>query len=466
MVGPPSANIFAKMSAVFETIRERARAQPVNVVATLIFLLAVIHTFFTPFFAKWSKKLHAQSEGANGASGGGASEGSGERKFLAELLHFLGEPEAVFGAWVVPLLIALSVFKGWPAARDYMTKQLDFTEPVFVIVIMAIAASRPVLELAEKLMAVGARVGKGSAAAWWCSILTIGPVLGSLITEPAAMTISALLLANRFYAFKPSPSLAYGTLGLLFVNISLGGTLTHFAAPPVLMVATKWGWGLSHMLLNFGWKAFASIVLANLVYWLWFRKELGRLGKADPSADRRKHPTPLWVTAVHIFFLGWTVFFSHYPVLFIGGFLFYLAFMQATEHHQDELVLRPALMVGFFLAGLVVHGGLQAWWLAPVLEGLHEKPLFFGALGLTAINDNAAITYLASLVPDLTESLKYSVVAGAIVGGGLTVIANAPNPAGQAILAKFFSDTVSAGRLLLAAVPATIIAAAIFLFFR
>ena len=165
-------------------------------------------------------------------------------------------------------------------------------------------------------------------------------------------------------------------------------------------------------------------------------------------------------------FLAWTVINNHYPALFIGGFLFYIAFTQATEHHQHELSLRPALLVGFFLAGLVVHGGLQGWWIGPVLRGLSEVPLFFGATTLTAFNDNAAITYLASLVPDFPESLKYAVLAGAVAGGGLTVIANAPNPAGQSILGKFFPDGVSAWRLFLGALVPTLIVCAAFLLFR
>jgi Na+/H+ antiporter NhaD/arsenite permease-like protein len=121
--------------------------------------------------------------------------------------------------------------------------------------------------------------------------------------------------------------------------------------------------------------------------------------------------------------------------------------------------------VGFFLAGLVVHGGLQGWWIGPVLHGLAETPLFAAAGVLTAFNDNAAITYLASLVPDLSNSLKYAVVAGAVTGGGLTVIANAPNPAGQAILATFFPEGISPLKLFLGALLPTILIAAVFLIF-
>jgi hypothetical protein len=311
-------------------------------------------------------------------------------------------------------------------------------------------------------------LGRSSPGAWWLSILTLGPVLGSFITEPAAMTISALLLGESFYQRKPSPQLAYATLGLLFVNVSVGGTLTHFAAPPVLMVAGKWGWGFSHMLMHFGWKAVAGILVANAFYFVWFRGEFRLLSdcqlKSPVIAPRPS--APFWVTGAHLLFVAWTVFNAHSPVLFIGGFLFYLAFAEATAQFQDELALRPALMVGFFLAGLVVHGGLQGWWIEPVLRRLNHGALFIGATLLTAFNDNAAITYLASLVPDFSAPLQYVVVAGAVAGGGLTVIANAPNPAGQSILSRFFDNEVSAWRLLLGALFPTAIMALVFLLFR
>ena len=92
--------------------------------------------------------------------------------------------------------------------------------------------------------------------------LSITPLLGSLITEPAAMTLAAFLLRDLVYRHKCSTPLLFGTLGVLFVNISIGGTLTHFAAPPVLMVAAKWQWDTVFMLTHFGWKA-ALAVVAN-----------------------------------------------------------------------------------------------------------------------------------------------------------------------------------------------------------
>ena len=471
---PPPLSTYQEPegSSVAAVLKARAKAEPLNVVATAIFALAIIHTFLTPMFMRLAHRLEKEHHEQLARLGRLPSAGGkGEVSFWAEVCHFLGEVEAIFGIWVIPLLIVIAVSKGWPVARAYLGHDLNFTEPLFVVVIMTIAASRPILTLAEQVMAVFAKIGKGSPAAWWLSILTIGPLLGSFITEPAAMTISALLLTERFYEKGPGPAFSYATLGLLFVNVSVGGLLTHFAAPPVLMVADTWGWGARHMLTHFGWKAAAGIVAANLLYGIWFREQLRRLGWVDErrpktQADSAEESVPVWVTAVHIFFLVWTVMNNHDPALFVGGFLFYLAFIRATGHHQSELSLEPALLVGFFLAGLVVHGGLQGWWIQPVLGSLSEMPLFAGAAALTAFNDNAAITYLASLVPGFSPTLQYAVVAGAVAAGGLTVIANAPNPAGQSILGKFFPDGVSPVGLFLGALAPTLIMAAIFMLVR
>lgn len=472
---PPALNSYAQaQGGLIETLRDRVVIEPFNLIATTIFFLAIIHTFLAPVFMKLSHRFEREHrERLSGRAGTVRSHNSdGEVSFKAEVFHLLGEVEAIFGIWVVPLLFMLGWRKDLHTARNYLSGEVNYTEPLFVVVIMAIAASRPILKLSERIMALAAGAGKGSPAAWWLSILSVGPVLGSFITEPAAMTISAMLLADKIYKYQPSKLLAYGTLGLLFVNISVGGTLTHFAAPPVLMVAGKWGWGFQHMLTEFGWKAMLGICLANTIYFLVFRRELRALGgkalkdSGYVAEDMNGVPVPAWITVVHVMFLAWTVINNHYPVLFIGGFLFYVAFTEATKHHQANLALRPAMLVGFFLAGLVVHGGLQGWWIEPVLSRLSELPLFFGAVGLTAFNDNAAITYLASLVPGFTPELKYAVVAGAVAGGGLTVIANAPNPAGQSILGRFFENGVSAFYLFLGALLPTAVMAIAFLVFR
>jgi hypothetical protein len=389
-----------------------------------------------------------------------------EVSFRGTLFHFLGEIEVIFGLWVIALAGAAIYYHSWLDFELYISHDRVFIEPIFVVVIMAIAASRPVLRFAENLMACAASLGKGSPAAWWLSVLVIAPLLGSFITEPAAMTIGALLLSRKFFRYNPSPRLAYATLGLLFVNISIGGTLTNFAAPPVLMVASTWEWSTLFMFQQFGWKSLLSILLSCGLYLLFFRRDFPReamaLAESDPAAQtgwhERETPVPPWVTITHLGFLLWTVYTAHFPVLFIGGFLFFLAFVIATRHHQNEISLRSPILVGFFLAALVVHGGCQAWWISPVIRALPSDTLMLAATILTGFNDNAAITYLAAQVQNISDAAKYAVVAGAVTGGGLTVIANAPNPAGQNILSRFFKDGVSPLGLFLGALLPTVIA--------
>jgi hypothetical protein len=464
----------AGITATWDKLVHRARSEPFLVVASLIFLLAILHTFAAVKITKFAHQVQHDHEARvrrERAARGETTHAGDLISFKGTLLHFCGEVEAVFGIWVVVLLIAMTSFHGMESMKSYVTDQVNYTEPLFVVIIMALASTRPVLHFAERCLGLFARIGKETPAAWWLSILVAGPLLGSLITEPGAMTISAMLLARKFYALQPSQKFAYATLGLLFVNVSVGGVLTNFAAPPVLMVARSWDLTSAEMFGHFGAKALAGIVISALAYGLVFRKELRRMGEravdhdGDGLGDLKstERPIPLFVTGSHLGFMAWTVLFSHCPPLFVGGFLFFLAFSQATAHHQNENNLRGPILVGFFLASLVIHGGLQGWWLGPILASLTEWPMFLGATILTSFNDNAAITYLASQVDGLSAGLKYAVLAGAVTGGGLTVIANAPNPAGQAILGKFFGDGVQPLFLALGAMVPTLIVALCFM---
>lgn len=547
-------------AGILAVLANRIRQQPFNLVATLIFFCAIVHTFLSSKFMAMAHKWEHEHEKK-------VKLGIVDKYSIhygAELFHFLGEVEVIFGLWALALLAAIIGFFDWKTALNYVSYRVNFVEPLFVVVIMTLAATRPILKLSEIVMQKIAGVLGGSLTAWWFTILTLGPILGSFITEPAAMTISALLLSRKFYQLQPSPKFKYATLGLLFVNISVGGTLTHFAAPPVLMVSSLWQWDTLHMITHFGWKAVLGILLANGLYFMIFRKELAdlqhnfaveelkhriqtelikrkdleaefekigpkvaetldleqtlrrktdeiiqhiknRLEKdylpgllkngvdtdlikeafdkrfeeielqkmrqhipgllpedqrppfVDPEWDNRDDPVPAWLIAVHALFMGWTIFNAHYPALFIPGLLFFLGFAQVTSPFQNRIDLKPPLLVGFFLGGLVVHGGVQGWWIEPVLGKLSEIPLMLGATILTAFNDNAAITFLSTLVPGFTDSLKYTVVAGAVAGGGLTVIANAPNPAGQSLLKKHFDGAVSPVGLLKGALVPTII---------
>jgi hypothetical protein len=455
-------------AGLLATLAERVAFDPFNAVAAGIFLLAILHTFVAPRFAALAHTIqHRHDDKARAA--GRAPRPS----VVAELLHFMGEVEVVFGLWAVALLAAVTAAKGWEPARYYFSEGVNYTEPLFVVVIMALAATRPIITFAESALRRVASLGGATPAAWWITILTIGPLIGSFITEPAAMTICALLLARQFYDLEPSLRLKFATLGLLFVNVSIGGTLTHFAAPPVLMVARPWGWDLGFMLGHFGWRAALALSASTLIYYAIFQRELRDLANRRPIPDveqpeedfdagvdgpRALLPVPAWLTIAHGLFMAWTVFNSHYPALFVGGFLFFLGFAKATAAYQSRIELKAPLLVGFFLGGLVIHGGLQGWWIAPVLASLTEEPLFFAAAALTALNDNALITYLATLVPDLADPLKVAVVEGAVTGGGLTVIANAPNPAGQALLGRFFGGAISPLHLFLAAIVPTLVA--------
>jgi hypothetical protein len=406
----------------------------VQLIAAVLFALAVIHTFSTKYFEHLA---HIQPRHAG-------------------IWHLLGEVEVVFGFWAMVLILFIFAISGKHEAITYLESR-DFTEPMFVFVIMVIAGTRPILDLAAssvQRIAFFLPINKGTAM--YFLLLAFVPLLGSFITEPAAMTLAALMLRDTLFSKEISTKLKYATVGVLFVNVSIGGTLTPFAAPPVLMVAAKWNWDIWFMMTNFGWKAAVAVAVnACAVTWL-FRHELGHVSqKVDTAALK----TPLAVILIHVAFLTLVVLFAHHPVAFMGLFLFFLGFTTAYQQYQNPLILREALLVAFFLGGLVVLGGQQQWWLQPLLMDMDDTAVFFGAAALTAITDNAALTYLGSLVEGLSEEFKIALVAGAVAGGGLTVIANAPNPAGFAILrGKFDEQSIHPLGLLIAALPPTLVA--------
>jgi len=420
---------------------------PTEILATVFFGLAVLHTFSVKRFAHWAHRAPPGSLKEN-------------------ILHFMAETEVVFGMWAAALFLGITAMKGtFKEAVNYI-ESLNFTEPKFVLVVMVVAATRPIVKLAEALILLASRfIPLREGVSFYLAALILGPLLGSFITEPAAMTLLALVLKKRYFNRGISRKLAYATLGLLFVNVSIGGTLTHFAAPPVLMVAATWKWDTTFMMTHFGWKAAASCLVSAIVTAIFFRKELSALAFQEEKGTR----IPWWLTTIHVVTLGMVVMFAHHPDVFFGVLVLFLGVVVATKEYQDTLKLREALLVGFFLAGLVTLGSFQAYWLKPLIQSLNGAALFFGATGLTAITDNAALTYLGSLVEGISDELKYALVAGAVAGGGLTVIANAPNPAGVGILhdAKVFEDEgISPLGLLVGALGPTAVAIVFFWFLR
>jgi hypothetical protein len=408
----------------------------VEFVAAILFVLAVAHTFSTRYFEHLAHTQTAHSG----------------------LWHLLGEVETVFGFWALLLLVFMAVAIGWTEASGYLDSR-RFVEPMFVFVIMVMAASRPVMQVASDLVGAAGRIVPAPTPVARAFLgLSLVPLLGSLITEPAAMTLAALMLRDLIFAPRVSSRLKYAALGVLFVNVSIGGTLTNFAAPPVLMVASKWDWSTAHVFSTIGWKSAAAVLVNALVFTWMFRKQLGARPTATPGADAPGR-VPAILVWIHLVLLGAVVASNHDPEVFMGLFLVFLGLAEAYRRHHDRLMLREGLMVAFFLAGLVVLGGQQKWWLERALASLDDSTLFFGATALTAVTDNAALTYLGALVEGVSDDFKYALVAGAVAGGGLTVIANAPNPAGYALLKDGFEDSaINPMGLLVAAIPPTAVA--------
>jgi hypothetical protein len=415
---------------------------PIEVLGTIVFAVAILHTFCAGSVLKFAHRF---------------PKGSGREA----LFHLLGEVEVVFGFWAAILMIIFAFWRGPQFAIDYQTS-LSFTEPIFVFCIMVIAATRPILEMVERLIRLGSaglekyfRLSKVSSD--FLMILILGPLSGSLITEPAAMTVTALLLSSRLH--QAAGKMIYFLLGVLFVNVSIGGVLTPFAAPPILMVAAKWGWGLPYVFTHFGWKSVLAVVLNAAIFVFMNRRELeAACEKSHSSSVSAPNKIPLWVTAGHFAFLVAVVLAAHHAAMAVGLFLLFFGLTTVTKRFQNRLRIRESLLVAFFLAGIVMFGPFQKWWLEPLLTGMNHWLLYAAAAALTAITDNAALTYLGSQVEGLSEIARYYLVAGAIAGGGLTIIANAPNAAGYSVLQRFFPDGLNPLQLLRGALLPTIVA--------
>jgi hypothetical protein len=203
------------MTNIFDIISHRIQMEPFNLVVTLIFFGAVAHTFLTSYFLKIADKIEKKEE----------YEKKEELHMLSKLFHFIGEIETVFGLWTIVLAFAAMYYYDWETFVEYVG-HLHYTEPMSVVVIM---------------------------------------------------TISAHLLADKFFDINPGKKIKYVTVALLFVNVSVGGTLTNFAAPPIPMVAGPWGWTGKFMFINFGIKVIFGIFIINMLYFVLYRKELQNL---------------------------------------------------------------------------------------------------------------------------------------------------------------------------------------------
>lgn len=413
----------------------------VQIAGAVLFGVALIHTFSTTLFARLAHR-YPRHEG---------------------MFHLLSEVEVVFGFWALVLVLFTFAVEGKQTATAYIDNR-NFTEPLFVFAIMVIAGSRPILNLATLLVTTLARlVPLPTSLAVYFLALSMIPLMGSLVTEPAAMTLAALMIRSRVFNVELPERVKYATIGVLFVNVSIGGTLTSFAAPPVLMVSAKWGWDSAFMLSHFGWKAALAVAFNAAVVTLLFARYILRARNPADERVAKANRSPISAMLASALFLLGVVVFAHHAAVFMGLLLFFIGYSAAYPRHHDPLILREALLVAFFLAGLVVLGGQQQWWLQPVLTSMSPQAVYYGATALTAVTDNAALTYLGSLVDGLSDQFKYSLVSGAVTGGGLTVIANAPNPAGFSILRGNFAEgSINAAWLFLAALGPTLVAIAAF----
>jgi hypothetical protein len=405
----------------------------VQSIALVIFVVAILHTFSVKFFKSLAQKFPRHHN----------------------IFDMLGEVEIVFGFWAIVLVLIIFFLLGKTETVNYLNNQ-SYVEPLFVFVIMVIAASKPILDFSLTCVKkISALLPVNKSLSLFLITMSFVPLLGSFITEPAAMTLAALILRDHFYSKKISNKFKYGIIGTLFVNVSIGGAMTPFAAPPILMVAAKWNWDLNFMINTFGWRTALAVFINSIILTFLFRNELTKLGESKIKTIK----IPSFVLILHLILLLGVIFFVHDLIIFLGIFLIFLAVVNAFNQYQDKLIINQAFLVSLFLAGLVVLGGQQKWWLQTVLAKLTPDQIYYVATALTAVTDNAALTYLASLVDGLSDQFKYAIAAGAITGGGLTVIANAPNPAGYSILNKKFSGgIVSPLYLFLSALGPTIVA--------
>jgi hypothetical protein len=333
----------------------------INIIAAVLFAIALVHTFAAKSFERLADH-HPKHAG---------------------LLHLLGEIEVVFGFWACILLLVMAFTVGGTEAIAYAESR-QYTEPLFVFVVMIVAASRPILEAVKALVAaIATLVPVNSAVARVWLGLALVPLIGSLITEPAAMTLAALILAPQVFRQGIPEWLKYGALGVLFVNVSIGGTLTSFAAPPVLMVATTWQWDSLFMASHFGWKACIAVMINATVITFLLRSHVAT-AKPDRAADTEL-AVPWLVRAIHLVFLAAVVLFAHHPVIFLGIFLFFLAIY--VGYHVVWTVTpalhTPLMAVTNAISAIIIVGAMLA---AGLTEGLLGQVMGTLAVALAAVN--------------------------------------------------------------------------------
>jgi hypothetical protein len=129
-----------QIPSLFGKLTGRIQREPVNLVATIIFFVAIIHTFLTAQFRKIAHRYQRRYETIEDSLPADPGKKHDELIFRAELFYFMGEVEAVFGIWLVPLFVAIIAFHGWSTMVDYVGN-VNVADAIFVVVIMAMASS-------------------------------------------------------------------------------------------------------------------------------------------------------------------------------------------------------------------------------------------------------------------------------------------------------------------------------------
>ncbi|MEE1265105.1 MAG: putative Na+/H+ antiporter, partial [Akkermansia sp.] len=154
---PIPLQIYAKGEegmGLWDKLVHRVKVDNFNLAATIIFLLAILHTFMAPMFQKWAhhmEKAHKQKL-RDAKFRILHPEQRMPVSFGSTLCHFLGEVEVVFGLWIIPFAFVCQHYYSMDDFLRYIDHDTSFTEPLFVAVIMVIASSRPIYRLAENTL--------------------------------------------------------------------------------------------------------------------------------------------------------------------------------------------------------------------------------------------------------------------------------------------------------------------------
>lgn len=418
--------------------------------ATLLFFFSIVHTFLTPWFynrfqicqhrktifpERWKKYL-----------------------WLSECYRLLGKVEIVFILWAVPLFLLFLCTEGYKMTISYFNSR-NYIFSLFIIIMLILLESRPIVYLSERIFSSIAKIGKQSPRCWWWTLMIATPLSSVLLKETGAMIIATALLARNFYKFSPSTRFAYATMGLLFSNISLGGLTTGLSSRALFIILPSVKWGNGFILKYFCWKAIIAMLVSTTVYYLIFRKEFARFPKLVTGSSSVKEHIPKWIICVHILLICAVILARFVPLLMVAILMFYLGFQKFTIFYQRPIRIGKACFVGLFYAGLVIFGELQEWWVLELMHRMSDFGYMMTSYVLSIFLDNALVNYLVHNLPVATDCFLYLVIAGCMSAGGLTIISNIPNIVGYLALRPFFpSSSFSLGWLFLFALGPSIIA--------